>query len=48
MGLGRMGDISYVGFHTLSTTSDNFIRLETLREANDRISNATSELPIFR
>ena len=48
MGLGRMGDISDVGYQTLSTTSDNFIRLETLREANDRISNATSELPIFR
>jgi TnpA family transposase len=48
MGLGRMGDISDVGFHTLSTTSENFIRLETLREANDRISNATSELPMFR
>ncbi len=48
MGLGRMGDISDVGYHALSTTSDNFIRLETLREANDLISNATSELPIFR
>ena len=26
MGLGRMGDISDVGYHTLATTSDNFIR----------------------
>ena len=43
-----MGDISDVGYHTLATTSDNFIRLETLREANDMISNGTSELPIFR
>jgi TnpA family transposase len=48
MGLGRMGDLSDVGYQALSTTSDNFIRLETLREANDRVSNATSELPIFR
>jgi hypothetical protein len=48
MGLGRMGDISDVGSHTLATTADNFIRLETLREANDMVSNATSELPIFR
>jgi TnpA family transposase len=48
MGLGRMGDISDVGFQTLSTTSDNFIRLETLREANAMVSNATFELPIFR
>ncbi|HSX79788.1 MAG TPA: transposase, partial [Candidatus Saccharimonadia bacterium] len=47
-GLGRMGDISDVGSHTLATTSDNFIRLETLREANDMMSHATSELPIFR
>ena len=48
MGLGRMGDLSDVGYQALSTTSDNFIRLETLREANDRVSNATAELPIFR
>jgi TnpA family transposase len=48
MGLGRMGDISDVGYSQLSLTSDNFIRLETLKEANDRVSNAISELPIFR
>jgi TnpA family transposase len=48
MGLGRMGDICDIGYHTLASTSDNFVRLETLREANDRVSNATSELPIFR
>ena len=48
MGLGRMGDISDMGYSQLSLTSDNFIRLETLKEANDRVSNATSELPIFR
>ena len=29
------------------TTSANFIRLETLKEANDCISNVTSQLPIF-
>ncbi len=48
MGLGKMGEISDIGYALLATTSDNFIRLETLREANDRISNATAELPIFR
>lgn len=48
MGLGRMGDISDISYQALTTTSENFIRLETLREANDRVSNATSELPIFR
>ncbi len=48
MGLGRMGEVSDISHHTLSATSDNFIRLETLREANDHVSNAIAELPIFR
>ena len=48
MGLGKMGEVSDIPYHILSTTSDNFIRLETLREANDRVSNAIAELPIFR
>jgi len=47
MGLGRMGDISDMGYTTLAATSDNFIRLETLREANDRVSNAIARLPMF-
>jgi len=48
MGLGRMAAISDIGYQALSTASDNFIRLETLREANDRVSNAIAALPIFR
>lgn len=48
MGLGRMGDISDIDYSTLVSTSDNFIRLETLKEANDRVSNATAKLPIFQ
>lgn len=48
MGLGRMGEISDISYSTLTTTSDNFIRLETLKEANDRVSNAIAKLPIFR
>ena len=48
MGLGRMAGISDIGYQVLSTTSDNFIRLETLRGANDLVSNATAKLPIFR
>lgn len=47
MGLGKMGEISDLSYHTLSTTSENFLRLETLRAANDRISNATAQLSIF-
>jgi len=48
MGLGRMGDISDIGYHALALTSENFIRLETLRGANDLVSNAIAALPIFR
>jgi TnpA family transposase len=47
MGLGRMGEISDIDYSKLSATSDNFIRLETLNEANSCISNAISKLPIF-
>ncbi len=47
-GLGRMGLISDIGYNILASTSDNFIRLETLREANDRVTNAIAELPVFR
>jgi hypothetical protein len=45
MGLGRMGEISDISFHTLVSASDNFIRPKTLREANDRIRNAIAKLP---
>lgn len=48
MGLGRMGEISDIDYSVLAATSDNFIRLETLKEANDRVSNAISKLSIFR
>ena len=47
LGLGRMGESSDLGYATLSSMSNNFIRLETLQEANDEVSNATAELPIF-
>jgi TnpA family transposase len=48
MGLGRMSEVSDIQYHTLSTTSDNFIRQETLSEANDRVCNAIAKLPIFQ
>ena len=47
MGMGRMGQISDISYQTLASTSDNFIRLETLSKANDLISNAIAELSIF-
>jgi TnpA family transposase len=48
MGLGRMGAISDLSSQTLVATSESFLRLETLGEANDRISNAIAALPLFR
>ena len=47
MGLGKMGQVSDISYNVLSTASDNFIRLETLREANDLISNAIAAMPVF-
>jgi TnpA family transposase len=48
MGLGRMGEISDINYQQLVTTSDNFLRLETLQKANDQVSNAIAQLPIFQ
>lgn len=48
LGLGRMAAISDMDYQRLATTSDSRIRLETLREANDRISNGITKLPIFQ
>jgi TnpA family transposase len=47
MGLGRMGEVSDIRYHQLARTSENFIRLETLKTANDEISNAIAALAIF-
>jgi hypothetical protein len=41
MGLGKMGEISDIGYQKLASASDNFISLENLRGANDLVSNAT-------
>ncbi len=48
MGLGRMGETSDISYHTLANVSDNYVRPETLRKANDIVSNAIAELPIFK
>lgn len=48
LGLGRMSERSDMDYQRLATTSDNRIRLETLREANDRISNHTAKLSVFQ
>ena len=46
-GIGQMAQVSDIGFNALSSISDNFFRLETLREANDIVSNKIAQLPIF-
>jgi TnpA family transposase len=48
MGLGKMGEISDIGYQKLASASDNFISLENLRGANDLVSNATGKLLIFQ
>jgi TnpA family transposase len=48
IGLGRMAEISNLTYQELSTTANNFVRLETLQEANNYLANATAKLPIFR
>jgi len=48
VGLGKMGEISDLSYQTIFTAASSFLRLETLRESNDRVSNAMAKLPIFR
>lgn len=48
IGLGKMGAISDMSYQTLFTAANNFLRPETVREGNDRVSNTTAKLPIFR
>ena len=47
MGLGHMAEVSGISHSSLMTTSRNYLRLETLHDANDAISNAIAALPIF-
>ncbi|MFV9507767.1 MAG: Tn3 family transposase [Oscillochloridaceae bacterium umkhey_bin13] len=48
MGLGRMGEISDLPTHVLMRASENYLRPETLRAANDLVCNAIAALPIAR
>ncbi len=48
VGLGKMGEISDLNYQTLYSASNNFLRLETLHGANDKVSNAIAKLPIFQ
>jgi TnpA family transposase len=48
LGIAKMAAISDFSYQELNTTALNFIRLETLKLANDLVTNAMAVLPIFR
>jgi len=47
-GIGRMSGISDLSHSHLATISDNFLRPQTLKAANDRVSNYIASLLIFQ
>ena len=47
MGLGKMAEVSGLSYSSLASCSRNFLRLETLRAANDLIVNAIAQLSAF-
>jgi len=47
-GIGRMSGISDMSRSQLATISDNFLRPQTLKAANDRVSNYIASLLIFQ
>ncbi len=46
--LALRDNTALIEYHILAAISDNFIRLETLSEANDRVSNDIAKLPVFQ
>lgn len=48
IGPGKMAGISDMSYNELVNAARNFIRLETLQVANDKICNAMEKLPIFK
>lgn len=47
-GLKRMAEISDLNYHELVGTTNNYLRAETLRTANDRVVNAIAQLPMYQ
>lgn len=47
-GIYGIAEISDRSYNQLRTIQANYLRLETLNSANDRINNATAKLPIFK
>ncbi|MDP2193937.1 MAG: Tn3 family transposase [Alphaproteobacteria bacterium] len=48
LGISKMESLCDLNFNDLNCADKNFIRLSTLRAANDRISNAIAKLGIFK
>lgn len=48
MGLWKMADVAGLSHASLLSTARSFVRLETLNQANDIVSNAIAALPAFR
>lgn len=48
LGIFKMSNLCDLNFTSLQTTEKNYLRLATIRAANDIISNAIAKLPIFR
>lgn len=42
-----MAQTSDIPYHVMETTHQQYLRLASLQAANDRISNAIADLPIF-
>ena len=47
MGLWKMAEVSALDHQSLMGASRNYMRMETVRDANDAIANAISALPAF-
>ena len=48
LGVNKMATLCDLNLNDLNSADKNYIRLSTLRAANDRVSNAISKLPIFK
>jgi TnpA family transposase len=48
MGLWKMAEVSGLGHPSLVSAARNYLRIETLRAANDAMTNAIASLPMFR
>ncbi|MEQ9442752.1 MAG: Tn3 family transposase [Cyclobacteriaceae bacterium] len=46
-GFKRMAEISDLNYHELVSMTNNYLRVETLRAANDRVVNATARLSMY-